>query len=133
MNKKFIVQEVMLEKRYFPIIEDDEILKTALDKMNSFSHGIVCLINFKSELIGIITDGDIRRRLLSSQKPLSAMFVDDAIKHSIKSPITILNSTKLEDAVNLMEKKRIWDLPVINENNHLIGLLHLHNAIKKLL
>ena len=94
MNKKFIVQEVMLEKRYFPIIEDNEILKTALDKMNSFGHGIVCLINFKSELIGIITDGDIRRRLLSSQKPLSAMFVDDAIKHSIKSPITVLNSTK---------------------------------------
>ena len=38
MNKKFIVQEVMLEKAYFPIIEDNEILKTALDKMNSFSH-----------------------------------------------------------------------------------------------
>ena len=133
MDKKLIVQEVMLEKRYFPIIEDNEILKTALDKMNSFGHGIVCLINFKSELIGIITDGDIRRRLLSSQKPLSAMFVDDAIKHSIKSPITVLNSTKLEDAVNLMGKKKIWDLPVINQNNHLIGLLHLHNAIKKLL
>ena len=133
MNKKYIVQEVMLEKKYFPIVEENEILKTALDKMNSFGHGIVCLINYKSELIGVITDGDIRRRLLSSQKPLSAMFIDDAIKHSIKSPITISNNSKLEDAVNLMEKKKIWDLPVINENNHLIGLLHLHNAIKKLL
>ena len=133
MNKKYIVQEVMLEKKYFPIVEENEILKTALDKMNSFGHGIVCLINYKSELIGVITDGDIRRRLLSSQKPLSAMFIDDAIKHSIKSPITVSNNSKLEDAVNLMEKKKIWDLPVINENNHLIGLLHLHNAIKKLL
>ena len=133
MNKKYIVQEVMLEKKYFPIVEENEILKTALDKMNSFGHGIVCLINDKSELIGVITDGDIRRRLLSSQKPLSAMFIDDAIKHSIKSPITVSNNSKLEDAVNLMEKKKIWDLPVINENNHLIGLLHLHNAIKKLL
>ena len=133
MNKKFLVQEVMLEKKYFPIVEENEILKNALDKMNSFGYGIVCLINFKSELIGVITDGDIRRRLLSSQKPLSAMFIDDAIKHCIKSPITVSNNSKLKDAVDLMEKRKIWDLPVINENNHLIGLLHLHNAIKKLL
>ena len=40
---------------------------------------------------------------------------------------------KLVDAVKLMGKKQIWDLPVTDSNNKLIGLLHLHAAISKLL
>ena len=123
----------MIDKNSFPVINDNEILKTALDKMNHFGHGIVCMINTENKLTGIITDGDIRRRLLASQKPLSALFVEDAIKYSIKSPITISNDTELGDAVNLMESKKVWDLPVVDKINNLIGLLHLHNAIKKLL
>lgn len=123
----------MIDKNSFPVINDNEILKTALDKMNHFGHGIVCMINTENKLTGIITDGDIRRRLLTSQKPLSALFVEDAIKYSIKSPITISNDTELGDAVNLMESKKVWDLPVVDKVNNLIGLLHLHNAIKKLL
>ena len=123
----------MIDKNSFPVINDNEILKTALDKMNLFGHGIVCMINTENKLTGIITDGDIRRRLLASQKPLSALFVEDAIKYSIKSPITISNDTELGDAVNLMESKKVWDLPVVDKVNNLIGLLHLHNAIKKLL
>ena len=101
--------------------------------MNYFGHGIVCMINTENKLAGIITDGDIRRRLLASQKPLSALFIEDAIKYSIRSPITISNDMELSDAVNLMESKKVWDLPVVDQTNHLIGLLHLHNAIKKLL
>ena len=123
----------MIDKNSFPVINDNEILKTALDKMNHFGYGIVCMINTENKLTGIITDGDIRRRLLASQKPLSALFVEDAIKYSIKSPITISNDTELGDAVNLMESKKVWDLPVVDKVNNLIGLLHLHNAIKKLL
>ena len=123
----------MIDKNSFPVINDNEILKTALDKMNHFGHGIVCIINTENKLTGIITDGDIRRRLLASQKPLSALFVEDAIKYSIKSPITISNDTELGDAVNLMESKKVWDLPVVDKVNNLIGLLHLHTAIKKLL
>ena len=57
----------MIDKNSFPVINDNEILKTALDKMNHFGHGIVCDQYVK--LTGIITDGDIRRRLLASQKP----------------------------------------------------------------
>ena len=133
MNKSYKVQEVMIDKNSFPVINDNEILKTALDKMNHFGHGMVCMINTENKLTGIITDGDIRRRLLASQKPLSALFVEDAIKYSIKSPITISNDTELGDAVNLMESKKVWDLPVVDKVNNLIGLLHLHNAIKKLL
>ena len=80
--------------------------------------------------MGIITDGDLRRKLLNSQKPLSAFMVEDSIKLSIKKPKTIKPKTKLLNAVKIMEKAKIWDLPVIDKNKKLLGMLHLHNAIK---
>ena len=79
----------------------------------------------------IITDGDIRRKLLSVQKPLAAFFIDDVINQSIKSPTTVTSDMSLVDAVDLMEEKQVWDLPIV-DNNKLVGLLHLHSAIKTL-
>lgn len=126
------VSSVMLLPGSFPIIEKDTIFKEALESMSHFSIGVACIVS-SSSLIGIFTDGDIRRTLLSSQKPLSALFVDDALLFSAKHPITISSDSNLRVAVELMEKHRIWDLPVINGSDELVGLLHLHPAIKSLL
>ena len=38
-----------------------------------------------------------------------------------------------KDVVDLMGKKQIWDLPVVDIENKLVGLLHLHPAVKKIL
>ena len=77
------VKEVMLSKDKFPQVNSKEFLKVALDKMSEFSLGIVCIIENKT-LKGIITDGDIRRKLLNVQKPFSAFFSDYVIDHSIQ-------------------------------------------------
>ena len=71
--------------------------------------------------------------VLKSQKPISALFIDEAEKYSIKNPQTIEPEMKLVDAVKLMDEKKIWDLPLTDNNNKLIGLLHLHTAISKIL
>ena len=71
--------------------------------------------------------------LLKVQKPFSAFFVDDALVHAIKSPVSIQAKDTLVDAVALMEERQVWDLPVVNAENKLEGLLHLHPAVKALL
>ena len=86
-----------------------------------------------NKLLGILTDGDIRRKLLKVQKPFSAFFVDDALEHAIRSPITILPDDSLIDAISIMDKKQVWDLPVVDKQNALVGLLHLHPAVEALL
>ena len=58
--------------------------------------------------------------------------IDDVIDHCIKEPLTTLLEVKLTDALKIMEDNEIWDLPVVNENNKLIGMLHLHQVVKKL-
>ncbi len=128
--KNLLVKNYMIKVGNFPIIKSNQILKEAVDQMDKYKLGIVCIINDIGKLIGITTDGDLRRAVLKSQKPLSAILVDDAIKYSPKTPLTISGDDTLIDSINLMNDKQIWDLPVLNKNNDLIGLLHLHTAIK---
>lgn len=132
-NNTTLVQEVMLSIDSFPILRETVIFKEALEEMGTARLGIVCIVNEEKKLIAILTDGDIRRKLLKVQKPFSAFFVDDVLKHSIQSPITVGPKESLLDAVMIMEEKKVWDLPVVDNEGVLVGLLHLHPAVKALL
>ena len=127
------VEDVMIEMGKFPAVTQNTILKEALTEMGEANLGLVCIINNKQELLGLITDGDLRRKLLKVQKPFSAFFVDDALVHAKENPITCKPGENLKEVVKLMGDKKIWDLPVVNHDNQLVGLLHLHPAIKKLI
>tara|TARA_B100001123_G_C15295424_1_gene1018998 strand:+ start:755 stop:1177 length:423 start_codon:yes stop_codon:yes gene_type:complete len=132
-NNIIYVKDVMLPLEKFPVLSEKIFFKEALEKMNKFRLGIACIVNNENKLLGILTDGDIRRKLLNVQKPFSAFFVDDVIVHSIQSPITIHYKETLQNSVKIMEQNQIWDLPVINDEGILVGLLHLHPAVKILL
>jgi len=127
------IADVMLPLEKFPVIKKRVILKEALEEMGRSRLGIACIIDESNILLGILTDGDIRRKLLKVQKPFSAFFVDDALDHSIQSPVTILPTDTLKNAIDLMEAREVWDLPVVDEEGILVGLLHLHKAIQELL
>ena len=130
LNKKILVKDVMLNLEQIPLVKPDYILKEVIDLMNISKLGCVCIINQKSKLKGIFTDGDLRRLLVENQKPFSAFFTDSVIDNCTKKPIIIMKNKSLKYAVKIMEKNSIWDLPVIDNDNNLVGLLHLHNAIK---
>ena len=127
------VKNVMLDTDSFAVIGERTILKEALESMNESRLGIVCIVDSQKKLKGIITDGDIRRMLLTVQKPFSAFFVDDSITHAIQEPVTVKENDLLTDAIAIMGDKQIWDLPAVDENNKLVGLVHLHPAVKLLL
>jgi CBS domain-containing protein len=132
-NNNILVKDVMMKPDEFPVISERVILKEALEAMGKTRLGIACIVDAGNQLLGIVTDGDIRRRLLSVQKPFSAFFVDDAIEHGIKSPKTIGQEASLISAVEKMGEFQVWDLPVVDDRGKLVGLLHLHPAIKALL
>ena len=131
--KTMLVSEVMIGLDRVPVIRETVILKEALEEMGRTRLGIVCIVNCDNKLMGILTDGDIRRKLLKVQKPLSALFVDDALEHAILAPLTIKPGDTLVHAVGVMEQKQIWDLPVVDEGGVLVALLHLHPAVQALL
>ena len=132
-SNAMLVSSVMMSLGRVPVIGETVILKEALEEMGRSRLGIACIVDMDNKLLGILTDGDIRRKLLKVQKPFSAFFVDDAIIHAIRSPLTIRPEDTLEHAVALMGKKQVWDLPVVDGSGALVGLLHLHPAVEALL
>ena len=128
-----LVSGVMMPLDRIPVIGETVILKEALEEMGRSRLGIACIVNTEKKLLGILTDGDIRRKLLKVQKPFSAFFVDDALDHAIRSPITTQPGVTLVHAIGLMGQKQVWDLPVVDNNGTLVGLLHLHTAVQALL
>lgn len=133
MNNMMLVRDVMMPINRIPLIEKTVILKEALEEMGRVRLGIACIVDSDNKLLGILTDGDFRRKLLKVQKPFSAFLVDDALDHAIRSPVTIRPTETLVDAISIMGQKQIWDLPVVNEQGILEGLLHLHPAVEALL
>lgn len=126
------VREVMLPLARVPLANAKTMLVEALQRMNQYRLGIVCLVDKQGDMQGIFTDGDVRRLLLKDQKPFSALFTDDVILHAVRKPTTVAPDDSLLSAVRVMEEKQIWDLPVV-EDGKLVGLLHLHQAVKTLL
>jgi CBS domain-containing protein len=132
-KSNLLVSDVMMSLDCVPVIGENVIFKQALEEMGRKRLGIACIVNAQIKLLGILTDGDVRRMLLRVQKPFSAFFVDDALDHAIKSPLTMAPHDTLAKAVRLMDEKHIWDLPVVDASGVLVGLLHLHPAVKALL
>ena len=128
-----IVKDCMIDINSSPVVKSQQILKEAIYQMETYKIGIVNVIDENFKLIGVITDGDLRRTLLREQKPLAALLVEDVDKYIKKSHLTIFDNYLLINSINLMNEKKVWDLPVINDQNNLVGLLHLHTAIKKYL
>ena len=133
LKSQLTVADVMLPLDRFPCISQRELFKQALEMMNEKKLGIVCIVNHCGQLVGVLTDGDIRRNLLSDQKPLAALFVDDALEHAVLNPLTVIPQLPLASAVQIMEDRQVWDLPVVDSDRTLLGLLHLHPAIMALL
>ena len=128
--KNLIVKNFMIKIENSPTVNSRQMLKEAIDQMDKYKLGIVSIIDEDKKLISVITDGDLRRALIKNQKPLSAILVDDAVKYSAQNPLTINEDKTLIESIILMNEKQIWDLPVLNNDNKLTGLLHLHTAIK---
>lgn len=124
--------DVMLPLDQFAVVAPRTLFKVALEEMRRFRLGVVCVAQ-DGKLQGVVTDGDIRRQLLTHQKPFSALFADDVSVHMTTAPLSIAPGRSLADAVAMMEDSRVWDLPVVDADGQLLGLLHLHPVVKALM
>ena len=111
-----------------PVLEEDASLKKALDLMSEKRLGIACFVDKSGVLKGLLTDGDLRRLLLTKQRPLPALLIANALSFGISKPSVAHEDDDMDKLKELMNVKQIWDLPIIDSNNKLIGLLHRHDA-----
>ena len=130
---KRTIESILYPTEEIPVMPPQTLLKEALEMMTAKRLGLACVIDDNGKLIGLFTDGDLRRMLLKSQKPLSALFADDIMDHARTNFTSIDQNTGIDQALSLLQKQEIFDLPVLDQNGFLKGVMHLHPALKALL
>lgn len=120
------VDEVMHRGEDTPVIGESASFSDALVEMTSKKLGMTAVVDSNGETIGVLTDGDVRR-VLTQTGNIGTLKVKDLMSGQ---PKTIDKESLAAAALNLMEHHRITALVVNDENNHPIGVVHLHDLLK---
>ena len=124
-KKLYLRIEDIVGSNQKPIVSKDTDLNGVILEITSNRLGATVVME-NSDIIGIITDGDLRRMLQKTNDILGIRAVD--IMND--SPICIPKDMLVAEALEIMETEGITQLLVINEGKYL-GIVHLHDIIKE--
>ena len=120
------VSDLMHSGDEMPIISEDAIMQDALMVMSEKMLGCVGAVNKKGELVGIITDGDLRRWM-------SPKLIEEKVsKVMTRNPKTIRPDVLASEAVYVMNNtgRGITNLFVVEDDGKPIGLIHIHDCLR---
>ena len=124
---KVKVEEVMLTGDRMPAVSPETPLPEALAEMNRKNIGAVLVVSNEKTILGILTDGDIRRLVVKS----SGIFSCQVGEVMTPSPKTIQADLLAADALSIMQRHEVTILAVVNHDQQLVGILHLHDLLGK--
>lgn len=122
----FVKIKDLMHTDNLPIVSSNATLKEALLEMTKGKLGTVLITDKEQRLVALLSDGDLRRALLQQDFHLDHV----AIAYATKDPTSHHNIELLaSEALHIIEQKRIQLLPIIDKNNHILGVLHIHDLI----
>ncbi len=110
-----------------PKVKAGDNIRTIILEMTSKRLGATAVVDKNNKLLGIITDGDLRR-MLESEKDASHIQAKDIMTIA---PKTILSDALAAKALQLMRQNSITQLVVCNEEQEYLGIVHLHDLLKE--
>lgn len=128
LGKKLLlrVNDLMVKGASVPVSRENTSFKDVVFEISSKRLGCTCVVDGKKKLIGIITDGDIRR-LMQTRENISGIRAKDIMN---RNPKTINEKMLAETALELMEKFSITQLVITNKKKVPLGIVHLHDLVK---
>ncbi|AIF53757.1 SIS domain-containing protein [Pelosinus sp. UFO1] len=124
------VENIMHAGEENPLVTLDKTVKEALFVITAKGLGVTNVVDGQGYLVGIITDGDIRRGLEHGHE-----FLDKKVDSLMtKTPRTITSNKLAAQALRIMEKNHprpITVLPVVDEQNRAIGIIHLTDLLRQ--
>jgi arabinose-5-phosphate isomerase len=119
------IKEIMITGEDVPIVSTDTPLKDTIIEMTSKRLGSTAVIDETGTLVGVITDGDLRR-LLERTSEVATLKAEDAMT---RDPKTIDQNYLASFALQQMERHKITALIVADADNKPIGVVHLHELV----
>jgi arabinose-5-phosphate isomerase len=120
------VEDIMRTGDRIPCNQAGTKLRDALLEMSRKGMGMTTVLNAENQLLGIFTDGDLRRALDKGYDVHSTP-IEDAMTTGCKT----INANMLAvEALNIMETHKITVLLIVNEHNVPVGALHMHDLLQ---
>ncbi len=118
------VRDLMRHGHDIPVVKKEQKMSDVILEMTSKHLGCTAVINNEEKVIGIITDGDLRRHAKND------FLTQTAVDVMTTDPITTTADTLAVEAIAVMNKKSITSLLVLDENKKVLGILHLHDCLR---
>lgn len=126
LGKKLLLQvNDMLEHSLKPMVTPETSVKQAIFEISEKRLGVTAVVDH-GKVIGIITDGDIRR-MLNEQDSITGLTAKDIMT---KNPKSVKATDRVVDALNVLEDNSITQLVVLDGEEYK-GILHLHDILKE--
>jgi arabinose-5-phosphate isomerase len=120
------IDEVMFTDERLPVVNEDTMLKKVIFEITAKRFGSTCVINKNRKLIGIITDGDIRR-LLEKRKDIWDLHANEIMT---QNPKTIRQGELASSALKILTDYSIMQIIVVDSKNVPKGIVHLHDLLE---
>jgi arabinose-5-phosphate isomerase len=120
------VEDIMRRGAQYPKVKEGTAVKDVLLSITQARCGSACVLNGKGKFVGIFTDGDLRRHLETDRSLLDR----DVVEVMTKNPTTISKDKLAVEALQILQDKKIDELPVVDGKGKLMGLLDVQDLLK---
>ncbi|OSY89581.1 D-arabinose 5-phosphate isomerase [Tenacibaculum holothuriorum] len=117
----------LIKNNQIPKVSAEDKITNVIVEISEKRLGVTAVLNSEEKLVGIITDGDIRR-MLSKTTQIENLTAQDIMS---SNPKTINVNAMAVDALDTLENNSISQILVTDDNNEYVGVVHLHDIIKE--
>ena len=126
LGKRLMRAEALMHAgKQCPVVRCDTRMRDVIYEMSSKGLGMTCVVDGDDTLLGIITDGDLRRRMERGGEILGLSAADVMTRH----PVSVSRHTLAAEVLNILEQRKITSIVVAEdgEPKRVAGVLHLHD------
>jgi arabinose-5-phosphate isomerase len=120
------VEDIMRKGSHFAKVPEAMLVKNVLLAITAARCGSACVVGRNKKFAGIFTDGDLRRHLESDPQVLTRKVGNVMTRH----PLTIKKDRLATEAFDILMSKKVDELPVVDAQGHLVGLLDVQDLLK---
>ncbi len=128
LGKKLLlkVKDIMRKGDKNPVVNENTRVREALMKITSCRAGAVSVVNKENKLVGIFTDGDLRRHLEEGEEILNKKIKEVMTKN----PKRISENMLAFQAAKILKEYKIDELPVVDRKNRIVGMLDIQDVLE---
>jgi arabinose-5-phosphate isomerase len=132
LGKKLLlrVRDLMHIGADVPVVSEGTLIKDAIYEISSKKMGVTAVVNAAGKLVGVISDGDLRRWMEKTEKTGENLLAKEAKEIMTRKPKIARKDSLAAEAVSIMEKNSITCLIVADADAKPEGVIHLHDLLK---